>query len=131
MGYELFDRTKAVYGRSPNVTIQARGIFSINQSAYRRLGEPRFVHLMYDVENRLIGVQPTDDEERGHKVRVADQPGASAVVSGTAFTKYYDIDTTRSLRWEPIFEDGMLVIDLKVPGRPIGGKKRRDEEDDA
>lgn len=128
MPFEIFDRSKSVYGRSPNVTIQARGIFSINQAAYRRMGEPRYVYLMYDPDQRLIGIQGTTDDQGGHKVRVADQAGAAAVISGTAFTKYYDIDTTESLRWEPRFDGDVLIVDLKVPGRPIGSRRTRPQD---
>lgn len=130
MGFERFDKRKAVYGRSPNVTIQVRGIISINQAAFRRMGEPNHVDLLYDVEQKLIGIVGTDDPNTGHNVRVADQSGAPAVISGTAFTRYYDIDTSESKRWEPMFDGPMLIVDLKQPGRPIGSRRTRQSDSD-
>lgn len=124
MPFERFDKSKALYGRSPNVTIQApRGLISINQSAYHRLGRPAFVELLFDPEERLIAIQPGDADD-GHRVRVADQPGAPAVISGTAFSKYYDIDTTVSRRWEPTFDGQMLIVDLKQPPKNAPERRR-------
>jgi hypothetical protein len=131
MGFEKFGKSKAVLGRTPNVTIQARGIISINKAAYVRIGSPEFVDLLYDEDEELIGIRPAEDPKDGHRVRVAGQQGASAVVSGTAFTNYYGIPNKESLRWEPSFDGDMLVIDLKAPGRPIGSRRTRQEGDDA
>ncbi len=128
MAFEKFGKSRAVLGRTPNVTIQARGIISINQAAYARIGSPEFVDLLYDEDERLIGIRRAEDPEDGHRVRVADQKGASAVVSGTAFTNYYGIPNEESLRWEPRIEDEMLIVDLNVPGRPIGSRRTRKED---
>jgi len=127
MPFEKFDRSKAVYGRKPNVTIQARGIISINQSAYRRMGSPGFVDLYFDPESNRIGIQGTTDADSGLNVRVADQPGAAAVIGGTSFTKYYDIDTRQSRRWEPEFEGDMLIIDLNTEGRLTGFARKTED----
>lgn len=129
MPFEVFDKSKALYGRSPNVTIQApRGLISINQSAYHRIGRPEFVDLMFDGDERLIAIRP-GNEETGHRVRVADQPGSPAVISGTAFTKYYDINTEQTRRWEPSFDGQMLIIDLKQPPKPAGQRRNTTDED--
>ena len=129
LAFEKFEKSKAVLGRRPNVTIQARGIISINQSAYERMGRPSFVDLMYDVDTKRVGIVGTDDEQEGHRVRVADQKGASAIVSGTAFTNYYDIPNKKTLRWEPEFEGRMLIIDLKVPGKAPGKRRQAASEE--
>lgn len=126
LSFEKFERSKAVLGRKPNVTIQARGIISINQSAYVRIGSPEYVDLFYDPHENLIGIQRAEDREEGHRVRVADQKGASAVVSGTAFTNYYGIPNKESLRWEPSFRGQMLIVDLNTPGKPIGTRRKQE-----
>lgn len=132
MPFEVFDKSKALYGRSPNVTIQApRGLISINQSAYHRIGRPMFVDLLFDPEERIIGIRPGSDVD-GHRVRVADQPGSPAVISGTAFTKYYDINTDVTRRWEPTFDGETLLVDLKQQPKPAAQARATasDDEDD-
>lgn len=129
LAFEKFEKSQAVLGRKPNVTIQARGLISINQSAYMRMGRPEVVDLMFDPDDKLIGIVKAEDPEEGHRVRVADQKGASAVISGTAFTNYYGIPNTESLRWEPRFDGEMLIIDLNIPGKPIGSRRTRTDED--
>ena len=120
MGFEVFDKSKAAYGRKPNVTIQPRGLISINQSAYRKMGEPKFVVLMYDREERLIGIGPTSDADKGYRVRVANRSGSPATISGSAFFNYYDLGVDETQRWAPTFDEGLLIVDLKVPGRTVG-----------
>lgn len=128
MAFEVFRKSDAVYGRSPNVTVQPQGLMSINQGAYFRMGSPRLVLLMYDRENSLIGVQGTENAEDGHKVRVAKRPGSPAIVSASAFFNFYGIAPSETRRWTPLFEDEVLIIDLKDPGRTVGKRKSAEEE---
>ena len=130
MGYEVFKKSQAVMGRRPNVTVAARGLISINPSAYRLMGEPEYVDLLFDRDRNLVAIRPSDDEENGHKVRQAARSGSPAVVSGTAFMRYYGIDAPVSRRWEPKVEEGMLVIDLNEASRPTGRSRAAAEEDD-
>lgn len=122
MGFEEFDRTKAAYGRKPNVTIQPRGLISINQSAYRKMGEPEYVVLMFDREERLVGIKGTSDTEKGYRVRVATRPGSPAVISGSAFLNYYDLNLDETRKWTPTFDGGVLILDFKDPGRTVGNR---------
>ena len=129
MPFEVFDKKKAVYGRSPNVTIQPRGLISINQSAFRKMGEPELVVLMYDREENRVGIVGTNDEDKGYRVRVAARLGSPAVVSGSAFLNYYDIIPSETRRWAPTFEDQIMIIDFKTPGRTVGNRPAREDDD--
>ncbi|MGO8610160.1 hypothetical protein ACC848_45250, partial [Rhizobium johnstonii] len=51
------------------------------------------------------------------------------IVSATAFTQYYDIDTLVSRRYKPFEEDGMLLIDLRGPSVEIKGNRTKQEDD--
>ena len=110
MGFQKFDRTMAPSGRAPSVTINIRGIISINQSAIIRIGSPDFVDLLYDADERLIGICPSEDAENGHRVRGTDKAGASVLVTGTSFMNHFGIVSTESRRWFPTF-DGAIQID--------------------
>ena len=129
MGFEVFDRSKAVYGRAPKVTAAPRGMISINQSAYRKMGNPAFVLLMFDAENGRIGIKGTSDEREGFKVRVATRPGSPAVLSASTFFNYYDITSTESRSWTPTFDNDVLIIDLKDAGRPASTPRARGDDD--
>lgn len=129
MPFEVFDKTKAVYSRTPNVTIQPRGLISINQSAFRKMGEPKLIVFMYDREDKRVGIAGTDDDVKGYRVRVATRTGSPAVVSGSAFLNYYEISPSETRRWAPTFEGQTLVLDLKTPGRTVGNQSVSDAED--
>jgi hypothetical protein len=117
MPFETFKRQRAKPGGGPELTIQRRGTFSLNQAAYEALGRPQVVELLYDVEERLVGIRKVDtDTPHGYVVRPLGR-GSTHLISGTAFTNWYDIETLVARRWSAtVSEDGMLVIDLKQPG---------------
>jgi hypothetical protein len=56
------------------------------------------------------------------------------LVAGTAFTKYYGIDTSVSRRWQAAMEGDILCVDLKQESTVVTGNRglpaaeaRRDE----
>ena len=51
-------------------------------------------------------------------------PG-QGIVSATAFTQHYGIDTTATRRWKPFVEDGMLCVDLSTEGTVITGNRTK------
>src|SRR5579864_6906235 len=117
MPFETFKRQRTTSGQEPSVTIQRKGVLSLNLPAYRVLGEPEAVELLYDPVERLIGLRKVDPEVR-HSYLVRglgrNETNTTWLISGTAFTKYYGIDTTKAKRWAPLFVNETLVIDLKV-----------------
>jgi hypothetical protein len=54
-----------------------------------------------------------------------NKPPSSYVVSGKAFTAYYDIPTESAHRWTAQVDDGMLIIDLKEPGLKVVSNRNR------
>ncbi|NKT46166.1 hypothetical protein GS908_01205 [Rhodococcus hoagii] len=40
MAFEVFDKRMSPLAKAPSVTIQKRGIFSINKAAHALIGEP-------------------------------------------------------------------------------------------
>jgi hypothetical protein len=95
------------------VTLQKRGAISLNASAHRALGAPPSVELLYDRVQRIIGLRPVDPGvPNAYPVRPATTASGPFVVSAMAFTRYYEIDTTVTRRWEAYVEDGVLCVDL-------------------
>lgn len=116
MPFETFKRQRSKPGSGPEVTIQRRGTFSLNAQAYEGLGEPEAVELLYDREDRLIGVRKVSPDTRhAYAVRPLNR-GRTWLFSGQAFLKWYGIESPVARRWAVTFEDGTLILDLKQPG---------------
>src|SRR6266508_5021599 len=101
--------------KQPFVTIQKRGTISLNAAAHAMLGSPEAVELLYDPHEKIIGLRPVAKESE-HAYPLRAQAGKAVgpyLVSGTAFTKYYKIDTQVSRRWVGHVDNGVLCVDLK------------------
>jgi hypothetical protein len=85
------------------------------------------VELLYDSERQVVALRPTDDSSpHAYAVRNGSKNGpGQAIVSATAFTAHYGIDTTATRRWKPFTEDGLLCIDLTEEGTVIEGNRTR------
>lgn len=125
MAFETFKRQRVPLSHTPEVTIQRKGIISINRPAYEALGEPEAVELLYDRERRLVGLRKVDvGVPYGYQLRSLGR-GSTWLVSGMAFANYYGIDTRTSLRRQARIDDGMVVIDLNEPGIDVSGNRNR------
>lgn len=128
MPFEVFDKRNAPLAKAPSVTIQKRGIFSINRAAHKLIGEPDTVELLYDRDRQLIAMRPSDES---HAYTIRPQSASDTgqvIVSATAFTQYYEIDTVISRRYKPYAEDGMLLIDLTGPSVEVKGNRSKQDE---
>lgn len=140
MPFEVFQKSSAPLARVPSVTIQKRGLISMNRSAHALIGSPDAVELLYDPERKLIGLRPsveTDPNAYPARPQSAKTGKGPILVAGTKFTQFYGIDTTQSLRYVPTAEDGMLIIDVSKPGqivssnRSSAGASNEESDDDA
>jgi hypothetical protein len=123
VGFTVFQKSSAPLARIPSVTIQKKGLLSLNRAAHALIGSPEFVELLWDEERHVIGLRAT--EETNPNAYPARPQSAKAdkgpiLVAGTTFTQFYKIDTAESRRWVPTVEDGdILAIDLSRPGQPV------------
>lgn len=134
MGFEVFDKRMAPLAKAPSVTIQRKGIISINRAAYALMGEPATVELLYDKDRKVVGLRGADESvPHAYEVRAqsASKETGPLIVAGTAFTNFYKIDTTVSRRWQPFVEDGILCIDLASGGVEIRGNRSPRTSDQA
>lgn len=131
MAFEVFDKRLTPLAKAPTVTIQMRGIITLNRAAYALMNEPSTVELLYDKEQDVIGIREvSDDTPHGYSVRPqnANKDSGPLVIAGTAFTQYYSIDTSTSRRWTPELRDGVLCIDVRRGGVEVRGNRRRADE---
>lgn len=119
--FESFSRGLLQLKAEPQVTILRRGTISLNKSAYSALGSPVAVELLYDSGELIVGLRPIDiHEPNAYVVRYPVGGGRGPfVITAMAFTKFYGIDTTQSLRRDAFLDDGVLCMSLSDPGTPV------------
>jgi hypothetical protein len=110
----------------PHLTVHKRGTISINRSAFEALDSPEAVELLYDKGRSIIGLRPIEQraENAYHVRRPSNSPSGPWVISAMAFTKFYDIDTSATVRWVAYVDGEILCTDISAPGRPVGTNRR-------
>ena len=127
MPFEVFDKRMTPLAKAPSVTIQKRGVISLNKAAHDLVGNAETVELLYNRDRQVMALRATDDSSpHAYAVRSGSKRGpGQAIVSATAFTAHYGIDTTATRRWKPFVEDGMLCVDLTEEGIVITGNRTK------
>lgn len=128
MGFELFQKNSAPLAKVPTVTIQRKGLFSMNRSAYALIGTPAAVELLWDAERQIIGLRPTEETNPNAYPARPQQPKSDrgpVLVAGTAFTQFYKIDTSQTQRWVPVEEGGILCVDISKPGQKVTSNRQK------
>ncbi|KUG58516.1 hypothetical protein AVL61_16800 [Kocuria rosea subsp. polaris] len=127
MPFEVFDKRMTPLAKAPSVTIQKRGVISLNKAAHDLVDNAETVELLYDRDRHVMALRATDDTSpHAYAVRNGSKRGpGQAMVSATAFTAHYEIDTTATRRWKPFVEDGMLCVDLTEEGTVITGNRTK------
>lgn len=124
MPFELFDKRHAPMRGAPSVTVQKRGIVSINGPAHALINRAKVVELLFDRERQVMALRPADPSPRTYELR-EPSPSGQTLLSATAFTQAYNIDTSISLRYEPSVEDGMLCVDLSGPSTVVQSNRTK------
>lgn len=137
MGFEVFAKSSAPLSKVPTVTLQRRGTISINRAAFNLMKEPDAVELLWDGDRRLVGFRAAPvDAPNAYPVRAQNQKTDAGpfLIAGTAFTKYYDIDTSQAVRYVPKADGDIVFIELDGPSQHVtsnreGRTKRTDSDD--
>ncbi|MFG3683166.1 hypothetical protein ACGF5H_23970 [Micromonospora chalcea] len=132
--FEVFTKRMVPLVKQAAVTIQKRGTLSVNRAAFVAMGEPKAVELLYDAKEKMVGLRSVSREtEHAYPIRAQGQKDDGPyLVAGTAFTKYYGIDTSVSKRWTAEMVGDVLCLDLKKAGTVVTsnrGPKRTEEHD--
>jgi len=132
MGFTVYEKGSAPVPTTPSVTIQRRGMFSINRAAFEGLGKPEGVELLWDADRKAIAMRPAPlSNQNSYPLRpqgAKDTERGPWLVAGTLFTQFIGLNTDEAYRWTPVFEDGMLVIDVSKPGSRATGPRRKAAE---
>jgi len=116
MNFEIFDKRMAPLAKAPSITIQKRGIFSINKAAHKLIGEPETVELLFDKEAQVIAMRQSS-ESHAYTIRPQSKK-----------------DTSVSRRYKPFAQDTpmgkMLCIDLKGESVEVHGNRGKSKVSD-
>lgn len=123
--WEVFDKRAAVSTKSPMVTIQRKGLLSLNRAAVEALGQPDTVELLFDAEENMVGLRPAEPTSpRSYPLR-SQSNGSTYLVAGTAFTNHYGIDTSVARRYAASMIGPVLAVDLKQDAAIVTGPRAR------
>lgn len=61
MPFEVFDKRMTPLAKAPSVTIQKRGVISLNKAAHDIIGNAGTVELLYDRDRQVMALRATDD----------------------------------------------------------------------
>jgi hypothetical protein len=111
--FEVFTgRNKPASNKTMRVSLNKRGAISFNHAAFVGMGEPKAVELLYDKETKAIGVRASTEEAR-HAYPVRSQGNSkSYLIGAVAFTQYYDIKPESTIAFDPLVEDGVMVLEF-------------------
>ena len=77
----------------PMFTLQRRGLISLNQAAFKALGEPAAVALLYDPDGGIVGLRKVPRTyHNGYHVR-KQANSRSYLVGAQGFTSFHKINT--------------------------------------
>jgi hypothetical protein len=114
--FEVFTGRGTAVTKTPVVGILASGTLSVNAPAFELMGRPEAVELVYDPNERIVGMRPTSPEAP-HAYRVRKEGhAASYSVAGKAFCDYYGIPMKPSRRYPAQMYGDVLGVDLKQEG---------------
>lgn len=126
MTFEVFTKQRVPLVDQPYVTIQRKGVFTLNAAAYEALESPEAVELLYNAADQVIAFRSAKKEDAyAYQVRPTGPARSSFNVAGRAFLQFYGIPFEPARRWPARIVDGMLVIDLKEPGAEAGRSAKR------
>lgn len=118
MAFEVFKKGASPRSKTPIVTIQRRGIISMNNAAHQLLGSPSSVELLFDSERQFVALRASDEP---HAYPVRQQKGGQTLsVSATAFAQHFDIDLSVTRRYKPFKEGDVLCVDLQGESMVFG-----------
>ncbi|WP_395659169.1 hypothetical protein [Nocardioides sp.] len=133
MAFEVFKKGSAPVSTVPSVTIQKRGLLSLNKTAAQMLAVdggdevPEGVELLWDADRRVIGIRSAPlTNPNAYPLRPQGQKASGPfLIAGTLFTKYIGIDTSEARRWVPKLENDILIVDLNAESGMVAGPGRR------
>lgn len=92
-----------------------RNTFYLNGKAFEALGSPGAVEMMFEGDERVIGLRPVDPGRRNaFRVRQHGNTGNYKRIPASVFCRHFRLDTRRTVLFDQpdIDNDGVMLLDL-------------------
>jgi hypothetical protein len=102
-------------------------VISLNRAAYHAIGEPSYIEMLYDPDEKIVGVRPVKEKlPHAYPVRVQGRAASHTyLLAGLAFMKYYGILPDVSVRYMAEMYGDVLGVDLKKKGLEVTSNRNR------
>lgn len=124
MAFEVYDR-KNLHSIAPKLepvgTIRSNGDLSLSPEAFELMGEPDSVELLYDPQNKIVGIRQSDEY---HAYRISRHPSGWKLISARSMLAFYGISTAESTRYSVVLRDGMAQINLRKPIKVVARRTK-------
>ncbi len=128
-GFIEFDRSSPPAPSIPFVTLQRKGLISLNRAAFQALGSPKAVTLLYHPERRVVALRPANPTSpRAYPVRLQNS-GGTYLVAGAAFAQAHRIPTDVARRYSVTMVGDALTFDLTEDAPVVTGPRAKDRRD--
>ena len=113
------------------VSLSPKGVFSINRATFKRLDEPKAVHVLFDEPNNRIGLKPTQEKLKdAYAVNIQQRRTGLRSIYCPRVIHEWGLKLPARVRFydAEIDHDGILVCDLrtaKVPANVTGHSTRK------
>ena len=124
-GFKKWDRKSAPKTTEPMVTMQRRGIFSLNRAAFEAMGEPKKVDLYFNERENIVAFVPAEEDSLSAYPPREQGNRANYYGAGQLFTRHNRIDSSVARRYRPTIKDYILFLDLKGPSMDATGARAR------
>lgn len=127
MAFEVYDR-KNLHTIAPKLepvgTIRSNGDLTLSPEAFELMGAPESVELLYDPQNKIVGLRESDEY---HAYRVARHPSGWKLIAAKSMLNFYGVSITESTRYNVTLRDGMAQINLRKPIKVVSRNRAKTE----
>jgi hypothetical protein len=125
--FEVFERKNARSSSEPTVTITVRGTLNLNEAAFKLLGKPDAVTLLYARAERTIALHPAEQSEpNAYLVRPLGKTGHSRTVVAREFCAWIEADLSAARRYPLELDgEGKGCARLSGPAKIVTGNRQR------
>lgn len=76
MPFEVFNKRMTPLAKAPAVTIQKRGVISLNKAAHELINSSETVELLFDADRQVMALRPAEDTSpHAYGVRAGSNKG--------------------------------------------------------
>lgn len=115
--WEVFTGNARAYNDSTELRVTlGRNTFYLNGKAFEALGSPDAVEMMFEGNERIIGMRPVDPAQRNaFRLRKHGKTGNYKRIPASAFCRHIRLDTRTTVLFDQpeINNDGAMMLDLK------------------